>query len=63
MASFDWFVISGCLCRNGCRKFQFCDRHGDNEILQMQINAIPKNTKKATKYGLRVFQGNLGEFE
>ena len=29
----------------------------DDEILQIQINAIPKNTKKSTKYGLRVFQG------
>ena len=34
----------------------------DDEILQIQINAIPENTKKATKYGLRMFQGNLGEF-
>jgi len=29
----------------------------DDEILQIQVNAIPENTKKATKYGLRVFQG------
>ena len=34
----------------------------DHEILQIQISAIPENTKKATKYGLRVFQGNLCEF-
>ena len=34
----------------------------DDETLQMQIKAIAENTKKATKCGLRVFQGNLGEF-
>ena len=34
-----------------------------DEILQIQINTIPENTKKATKYGLRVFPGNLSEFK
>ena len=32
------------------------------QILQIQIDVIPENTKKATKYGLHVFQRNLGEF-
>ena len=29
----------------------------DEEILEINKNAIPENTKKATKYGVRVFQG------
>ena len=28
-----------------------------DEILQIQINTIPENTNKATKYGPRVFPG------
>ena len=27
------------------------------EILQIQDEALPENTKKATKYGLKVFKG------
>ena len=27
------------------------------EILQIQDEAVPENTKKATKYGLKVFKG------
>ena len=27
------------------------------EILQIQDEAVPQNTKKATKYGLKVFKG------
>ena len=27
------------------------------EILQIQDKAVPDNTKKATKYGLKVFKG------
>ena len=29
----------------------------DEEIEKIQQNAIPQNTKKATKFGLSVFQG------
>ena len=53
MSQFDWFAIAGCLYRNGGT---------EDEILKIQINAIPENTNKATNYGLHVFQGNLGEF-
>ena len=30
----------------------------EDNILQMQDNAIPNNTKKATKLGMNVFRGN-----
>ena len=29
----------------------------ESEILQIQDEAVPENTKKATKYGLKVFKG------
>ena len=48
-------------CRNGLENSRFVT-FTDDEILQIQVNEIPENTKKSNKNGLHVFQGNLGEF-
>ena len=29
----------------------------ENEVIELLKNATPGNTKKATKYGMKVFQG------
>ena len=29
----------------------------ESEILKIQVDAVPKNTKKATKFGMKVFRG------
>ena len=29
----------------------------DEEISEMKINAVPKNTQNATKYGVKLFKG------
>ena len=30
----------------------------ESEILKIQVDAVPEKTKKATKFGMKVFRGN-----
>ena len=34
----------------------------ESEIVKIQEDAVPENTKKATKFGMKVFRGERGIF-
>ena len=54
----DWLVelqISFAISRKMASRFAFVT---SEEIIQINDEAVPENTKKATKFGLAVFKGN-----
>ena len=63
MARADWFVklwISCAIYLRATREkmaSQFASVTSE-EIIQINDEAVPKNTKRATKFGLAVFKGN-----
>jgi hypothetical protein len=59
----DWSSDLGLLCDNHLSGFfqnggeSFCPKLTDEEISNFKENAVPKSTKEAKKFGLKLFRG------
>ena len=41
---------------------RFAPELNKKEVIELLENATPQSTKKATKYGMKIFQGKLENF-